>query len=133
MIYFIVTTCLYDKSEIRASQYMNGITKLNTVLSDLHLENYKIIIVENNGIRDTFLNDLGCEVLYTKNNSMHTRNKGVKELSDIFDCIKRCIKNDDFIVKMTGRYILNNKSEFMNVLKNKYNESLDCILRFGYI
>ena len=36
-------------------------------------DKYKIIIVENNGVRKTFLDDLGCEVYYTNNNFLKLR------------------------------------------------------------
>lgn len=50
---------------------------------------------------------LDCEVYYTLNNNVQTNNKGYKELQDILDCIvKYNINDSDFIVKMTGRYIL---------------------------
>ena len=60
MLYFIVTTCLYDDSEIRHKQYKNGIGKLLQTIENLKIENYKIIIVENNGKRHTIL-DGGCK------------------------------------------------------------------------
>ena len=68
MIYFIVTTCLYNDCKIREQQYTNGINKLKELVQDLNIENYKIIIVENNGLRNTFLNNFGCDVHYTNNN-----------------------------------------------------------------
>ena len=70
------------------------------ITKDLIFENYKIIVVENNGKRDTFLDMLNCEVYYTENNFKQTGNKGVKELHDILDCIDKYNINDsDFIVK----------------------------------
>ena len=112
MIYFIVTTCVYNDCNIRKTQYIDGITKLKEILTYLCFENYKIIIVENNGERSTFLNTLGCEVYYTENNFMPTNNKGIKELQDILDCIgKYNINDNDFIVKMTGRYFLDENSK----------------------
>ena len=110
MIYFIVTTSIYNDCSIRKQQYTDGINKLKQIIQALFIENYKIIVVENNGPRHTFLNTLGCEVYYTKNNLLHTKNKGQKELQDILDCISHFhIDDNDFIVKMTGRYILNVK------------------------
>jgi len=132
MIYFIITTCVYNDCSIRKTQYINGISKLKNTIEDLNIENYKIIIVENNGIRDTFLNLLNCEVYYTSNNFLNTDNKGIKELQDIIDCIKKYNINDtDFIVKMTGRYILNDNSEFMNIIQNIHNTKYDCVIRYG--
>lgn len=132
MIYFIVTTSIYNNCSIRKNQYIKGINKLKNVIQDLNFENYKIIIVENSGNRDSFLNMLDCEVYYTENNFIQTRNKGIKELQDILDCIDKYNINDtDFIVKMTGRYILDDNSEFMNVIKNIHNTNYDCVIKYG--
>ena len=132
MIYFIITTSMFSNCSIRKNQYIQGINKLKQIIQDLILKNYKIIIVENNGQKDTFLNMLDCEVYYTENNFKQTNNKGIKELQDILDCIDKYNINDtDFIVKMTGRYILNDNSEFMNIVKNIHNTNYDCVIKYG--
>jgi len=132
MIYFIVTTSVFDDCPIRKTQYINSISKLQKIINDLNIDNSKIIIVENNGQRDTFLNTLGCEVFYTSNNSIQTNNKGLKELQDVLDCIdKYDIAPTDFIVKITGRYILNEDSEFMKIVKGIHKTSYGCVIRYG--
>lgn len=132
MIYFIVTTSVFNNCSIRENQYITGINKLKKIIQDLMLENCKIIIVENNGKRDTFLNRLACEVYYTENNFKQTNNKGLKELQDVLDCIDKYNINDtDFIVKMTGRYILDDDSEFMNIIKNIHNTNYECVIKYG--
>ena len=132
MIYFIITTSIYNNCSIRKNQYIKGINKLKNVIQHLNFKNYKIIIVENNGNRDTFLNMLDCEVYYTENNFIQTRNKGIKELQDILCYIDKYNINDtDFIVKMTGRYILDDNSEFMNIIKNIHNTKYDCVIKYG--
>ena len=61
-----------------------------------------------------------------------TKNKGIKELKDVFDCISHyMISDNDFIIKMTGRYILNDSCEFMNVIKNIKETKYDCVIKFG--
>ena len=131
MIYFLVTTSLFNDCEIRKAQYINGINKLKQNIIFLNLTNYKIIIIENNGKRNTFLDSLDCEVFYTNNNFLNIE-KGYKELKDILDCIEQNNINDtDFIVKMTGRYMLDDDSNFMNKLKNINNSDCDCIIRYG--
>jgi hypothetical protein len=132
MIYFIVTACLYNNCNIRKEQYIRAINKLKESLHNY--ENYcKIIVVENNGARITFLNDLNVEVMYTNNNSLPQKNKGYKELRDVIDCIEQYeIQDADFVVKMTGRYILQDESEFIKVIKeNIKNMEYDCIIRYG--
>jgi hypothetical protein len=32
---------------------------------------------------------------------------------------------------MTGRYILNDNSEFMNIIKNIHNTNYDCVIKYG--
>jgi len=133
MLYFIVTTSIFNECLIRKEQYINGINKLKKIIQDLNILNYKIIIVENNGNRSTFLNMLDCEVYYTENNFLQTNNKGAKELQDIIDCINKYNINDtDFIVKMTGRYILHDNSEFMNIISNIHNTNYDCVIKYGW-
>ena len=132
MIYFIVTTSIFNDCPIRKDQYIKGITKLKTIINNNSMVNYEIIIIENNGLRYTYLDNLDCKVYYTNNNTLLTYNKGIKELQDILDCIKYYnINDDDFVVKMTGRYILDDNSEFMNILKNINNINYDCIIKYG--
>lgn len=130
MIYFIITTSVFDNSLTRKKQYINGINKLKEYTTNF--KNYKIIIVENNGLRNTYLNSLGCEIYYTNNNSLPRINKGYRELQDILDCIQKYNINDsDFIVKMTGRYFLDDTSEFMDNVKNIDDTKYDCIIKYG--
>ena len=132
MIFFIVTTSLFNNSFIRKLQYITAINKLKQITTNLPNNNYKIIIIENNGKRSTFLDDLGCEVFYTNNNFKQTKNNGNKELYDVLDAIKNYnISDNDFIVKMTGRYILEDDSEFMNVIKNLHTANYECVIKYG--
>jgi len=133
MIYFIVTTCIFNDCPIRKTQYINGITKLKNIIYKNNIKNNKIIIVENNGERETYLDELDCEVFYTINNTLPTSNKGHKELQDIFDCIQKYNINDsDFIVKMTGRYLIDENSEFINVVGQLHdNSNIHCIIKYG--
>jgi hypothetical protein len=131
MIYFIVTASLFNDCSIRKNQYITGINKLKQTIKDLNIENCKIIIVENNGTRPTFLDTLDCEVYYTENNFLK-KEKGYKELQDVLDCIDKFnIKDTDFIVKMTGRYVLDDDSEFITIVKNIHTTKYDCVIRYG--
>lgn len=161
MIYFIVTTCILpkeyyiensntnyyienpsDNTEIqkyienyilnRRNQYIECITKLKNIIENIEIDDYKIIIVDNNGEQSTYLDDLGCQVYYTNNNSLEIE-KGYKELQDILDCIEKYnIKDTDFIVKMTGRYLMDDNSEFMDIVKNVKNTNYECIIKYIY-
>lgn len=139
MIYFLVTSSLIDKhpspwiiklpEEYRLKEYANGIEKILKISKDI--PNSKVIIIENNGRRKTFLNLYqGCDVYYTNNNRINTKNKGIKELKDIKDCIEHFgIEDNEFIVKLSGRYEVIDKSPFIEQLNNL--EGIDCILRYG--
>jgi hypothetical protein len=128
MIYFIVTTSI-NNDPVRKLQYIQAISKLKTLL--VHIKDYKIIIVENNGLRQTYLDTLGCNVHYTTNNLLPIE-KGNKELCDILSCIDAYnIQDNDFIVKMTGRYYLNNNSEFIKKVNELTDTNYDCIIRYG--
>jgi hypothetical protein len=133
MIYFLVTTCLIDNIPIRNEQYTLCISRLKQVIQNKGINNYKIIIIENNGNRNTFLNNLECDVFYTCNNGLPTNSIGYKELKDVTDCIERySINDDDFVVKITGRYILNDESEFIDTVKNIDTTKYDCIIKYGW-
>lgn len=128
-VYILVTTSLFNDCKIREQQYRQGISSLQKHVANT---DYKVIIIENNGKRNTFLDDFGYDVLYTGNNSLPIENKGVKELRDIFDCISIYdIQDDDFIVKMTGRYVLENTSDFFTKLQLIKTNTYDCIIRYG--
>jgi len=137
MIYFLITTCLNDKfftnnTELRKNHYIAAITRVKEVIMDI--DNIKVIIIENNGKRETFLDNFGFEVYYTNNNSINTRNKGLIELTDIHSCIKHFnIQDSDFVVKLTGRYLLHKDSVFIEELKkvNK-NENIHAIIQYGW-
>lgn len=123
MLYFIVTTCV-DASLLRKAQYTQAIGALKALAG-----NAPILLVENNGPRATYLDDLGCRVLYTTNNQLPAADKGVKELQDVLDCIAHFeIKDSDFVVKMTGRYIMRDSAAF---LKAAQSDRYDCVIRYG--
>ena len=131
MIYIIITTSINNKVGIknnihRQNRYIESINQLLELTKD-HLD-IKTIIVENNGLRQTFLDDLKCDVCYTDNNKVNYAHKGENELLDIKEVIERYqIKDDDTIIKLTGRYRLLNVN-FINLVK-KTNDC-DAFLKF---
>jgi len=130
MIYAILTTSLIeDYYDVRKKQYQYGI-KIN--IENLNkIPNIKIIIVENNGNIHSFLDDFNCEVIYTDNNFIETSNKGHKELMDILEVINsKNIKDDDFVIKVTGRYIIDWESNFIDSVK-VLSDNTDCIIKYG--
>ena len=131
MIYIIITTSINNKVGIqnnihRQNRYLESIRNvLQLINNDL---NIKPIIVENNGARQTFLDNLKCDICYTNNNIIHYKHKGENELLDIKEVINQYnIKDDDIIIKLTGRYKLLNLY-FINLVKN--NNNCDAFVKF---
>lgn len=149
MIYIIITTSINNKIGVknklhRKNRYKESIKHLLELIKNI--DNVRPIIVENNGKRKTFLDDLKCEVLYTDNNKYNFKHKGGNELLDIKTVIKTYnINNNDTIIKLTGRYkilnldfinlVINNCDKikafvkFFNVCSKKYHyKKNDCVL-----
>jgi len=137
-VFFVITACLESKrrprtleeSNIREKQYITGIGQaIEWAKSRPHVH---VVIVENNGKRRTFLDDLGVPILYTSNNSLPTTNIGTKELQDIRDCIEHFgMQDEDFLIKMTGRYILKTDSKFLHHVDELVQTRKECIIRHG--
>lgn len=132
MIYIIITTSINNKVGVqnkihRQNRYIKCITKVVELINND--ENIKPIIVENNGLRQTFLDYLNCDVCYTNNNIINYTHKGENELLDIKEVINQYnIEDDDIIIKLTGRYKLLNLN-FINLVKNNINE-YDVFVKF---
>jgi len=132
MIYLIITTSINNKVGInneihRKNRYIDSIQQLLTfVESDPSI---KPVIVENNGQRSTYLDDLHCDVLYTDNNKTDFIHKGQNELLDIKAVIHHYrIRDDDMIIKITGRYKLISHS-FINRVKDNLHH-YDVFIKF---
>ena len=112
-------------SKDRILEYKESITtNLSYVFHEI-----KPIIIENNGQRKTFLDDFGVDVHYTDNNKCSFKHKGINELMDIKSAISAYdIKDDDIIIKITGRYKLINDSFFRSILEEA--ESYDAFIKF---
>lgn len=121
MIYIIITACINNKHGLKNDDHRQNLyvenTKqlLNLIENDVMI---KPIIVENNGLRKTYLDDLNCDVLYTDNNALPFDYKGGNELADLKAVIEHYnINDDDIIIKVTGRYKILNLN-FINLVKN---------------
>jgi hypothetical protein len=142
-IYFVVTTSLTIPSHqegqknvnVRRDQYFRGIRALlNATKSGFPLP-HRIVVVENNGLRKTYLDELeGVSVLYTDNNSLNDTifSKGTKELGDVLACVRHFqMRDNDLVVKMTGRYYLDEKSSFMERLRHLDWNVTQALVKFG--
>ena len=132
MIYLILTTSLhnyYGSSANREQQYRSAILE---TLSHLP-STIQPIIVENNGLRATFLDhfvhaEKNVPVLYTDHNEMR-KSKGVKELLDIQHVIRQYgIQDNDMVIKVTGRYHVTSSSFFQEVINHQ--EHYDAFIKF---
>ena len=132
MIYLIITASIKNKSgsrnaEHRKNRYIDSITQiLSLIQADASV---KPIIVENNGLRETYLDGLSCDVVYTNNNRFNFRHKGVNELLDIKEVINKYnIQDDDVIIKLTGRYKILDTT-FIELVKNN-SDLYDAFVKF---
>jgi hypothetical protein len=136
MIYLIITTSInnrygtQDQTE-RRERYLYAISE---TLKNLPRE-ITPIIVENNGKRETYLDNFyhhhrqHVKVFYTENNKQQFKSKGVNELLDIKEVIdKYGIEDDDIIIKLTGRYRALSPKFFKEVIENE-NE-YDALIKF---
>ena len=130
-IYCIITTSLINENqEMRKMQYIRGITSLLNKSKD---SNIKVIIVENNNLTSSFLDTFNVEVNYTDTNTLPTSNYGIKELHDIFNCIKKYnIQDEDYIIKFTGRYFLSEICPFFEEIYKLPMTKYEAILKYGW-
>jgi hypothetical protein len=129
MIYLIITTSINTKyntqnDEHRKKTYLDSIEKTLSFVPS----NIKPIIVENNGIRETFLDIFQCDIYYTENNFNQQHHKGINELEDIKSVINKYnIEDEDIIIKITGRYHLINNTFLKLILDN---QDFDAYIKF---
>ena len=153
MIYLIITTSInnrYGAQEAvneRKERYLYAIKETLKILP----QEITPIIVENNGKRETYLDNFyhgvnRVQILYTENNKLPFKSKGANELLDIKEVIDKCnITDDDLVIKLTGRYRALSPKFFEYVIANEHKydafvkffgtcslkfEQYDCIL--GY-
>ena len=130
MIYLIITTCINIKfglhnNKHRENRYIECIEQLLKLLNND--PTIKPIIVENNGLRDTYLDNFDCDILYTNNNIPYYSHKAGNELLDIKEVIdKYKINDEDYVIKLTGRYKLLNL-DFINTIKSN---NYDAFIKF---
>lgn len=137
MIYIIITTSIINKAGIKGNYVLNAKHRENRYIESIkhllkiinNIDNLHPIIVENNGDRKTFLNNLNCDILYTENNKYNLMHKGGNELLDIKSVINTYnIDDNDTIIKLTGRYKILNL-DFINLVINKCSE-IDAFVKF---
>jgi len=132
MIYIIVTTSINNKIGVqnKIHRQLRYIECINNLIQLINNDSkIKPIIVENNGVRQTYLDNLKCDIFYTNNNMINYKHKGGNELLDIKEVINQYnIKDEDIIIKLTGRYKLLNLN-FINFVKKNIND-YDAFVKF---
>lgn len=129
MIYLIITSSIINKlnypKEDRELRYKESIRQTLSLLPGcIHP-----IIVENNGKRNTFLDDFNIPVHYTNSNKLSCFSKGGNEMLDVHAVIKEFnIQDDDIVIKLTGRYSVSNNEFFQFVLNNQ--DKYDSFVKF---
>jgi len=154
-IRLIFTTCIearYADPVERETAYYTTITNNLNTMRGLPVEYY---IVENGGKRRTVLDDIsGVHLLYTDTNAIKYTGSnpdaetGLKPMKEMMDIQKICntfdFDDEDIIIKITGRYGLQNPPTFLeNLIQNegKYDvfmkffnictmsyDEMDCVL-----
>jgi hypothetical protein len=135
MIYLIITASINNKFgssvyEQRKQRYIDAITDTLKHLP----ESITPIIVENNGQRETFLDnfthcDIPVRVIYTDSNQRKYKSKGVNEFLDVKEVIEQMkIQFDDIIIKLTGRYRILSPRFFEEVIENQ--TQYDAFIKF---
>jgi hypothetical protein len=126
MIYLLITTSINNRfgqqnADERKQRYLYAISE---TLKHLPYE-IKPIIVENNGKRETYLDNFyhhhnqHVKVIYTDNNKLQFKSKGANELVDIKEVIERYgIDDEDIVIKLTGRYRALSSKFFDDVIEN---------------
>lgn len=136
MIYLIITTSINNRFGTQAVNERNEryLYAIEETLKNLPQEIIPII-VENNGKRKTYLDNFyhhrsrHVKVFYTDNNQLPFKSKGANELVDIKEVINRFgIKDDDIIIKLTGRYRALSSQFFKTVIDNEDN--YDAFVKF---
>jgi hypothetical protein len=80
-------------------------------------------------LRETYLDGLSCDIVYTNNNVSSFSHKGVNELLDIKEVINKYnIQDDDIVIKLTGRYKILNLT-FIELVKNNI-DVYDAFVKF---
>ena len=132
MIYIIITTSINNKVGVqnKIHRRLRYIECINNIIQLINNDSkIKPIIVENNGVRQTYLDNLKCDIFYTNNNMINYKHKGENELLDIKEVINQYnIKDEDIIIKLTGRYKLLNLN-FINLVKKNIN-NYDAFVKF---
>lgn len=100
-IHFLYTSALIPAQyEERKAEYIRSLQAIRSF-------GYEPWIIEATNIDHSFFDDLGANVLYPKQNNPSLKNLTTNELRSLLPCLSKLpFKDDDLIIKITGRYLL---------------------------
>jgi len=114
--HIVCTAALIDQQyESRQKEYVHSFNRLAVY-------GYTPYIIESCNITgNSFLDAYSPYVFYTRTNNTALRNKGVNEaLSIVAACTRLPFKDDDIVIKLTGRYYFNSEAFFEIIKKNPH-------------
>jgi hypothetical protein len=132
MTTYLIITCSIDNNggstwpDRRRQEYYLGISNI----LNLCPKTIKPIIVENSKENASYLDVFKCDILYTNDNSRiiegdNILHKGQREVIDIRKVIEKFdIKDDDMVIKITGRYLLFKDDFLKSVLDNQDKDAI---------
>lgn len=127
---FIFTACIGGSKEYphdhEEELYVERIRDTMSRMTGLPITFY---VVENNGVRPTLLDSIeNISIVYTETNK-EKWDIGKKEFRDIqYVCEKYNFSEEDIVIKMTGRYLIENPSLVEKVLE--YSDDADVFMKF---
>lgn len=135
MIHLLISTCVMAGDRDRRSIYLHRIShafnEFKKVIPDI-----RVVVLNNCGEQNAdylfLLEDDDLMLFHTVNQFAPTNNKGWKELKDVQDYIHFYrVPDNDFIIKLTGRYLIEQDSLFLKKLKEEWTPETECMIRLG--
>ena len=143
MIYLFITATIQPVQELwgpvqyegRKGRYDRCISVALHSLNELNIK--PVILINDNDVYESYLDKFkqepyNVDILYTSNNPTNTTHKGKCEFDSIEYAMKYYqVKDDDIIIKQTGRYCLCEPHEnyFYSTVVQNYN-NFDCFMKF---
>lgn len=135
MIHLLISTCVMAGDRDRKNTYLHRIShafnEFRKVVPDI-----RVVVLNNCGEQNAdyllLLEDDDLQLFHTVNQFIPTLNKGWKELKDVKEYIDYYnVPDDDFIIKLTGRYLIEETSPFLKALKDEWTTETECMIRLG--
>lgn len=118
---------IQNQFENRKKEYIKSFNFLKQI-------GFEPYIVESCVSGPTFLDQFSKNVFYSKTNNLNLRNKGVNEAQSLRAALKKFpLKDEDLILKLTGRYFFHTNN-FIKLIDT--NPTYDCFVKldqFGQV